>query len=395
MWGIPVTVIFGDSLSILMNQFPAVGAKVVRPSPDPTKVGYTFDAWYKDASTEPYDFTETVGRYDFTLNAKWIINKYKVTFDARGGTSTSPITVNHGDTITLPSEPTRIGYTFIGWYTAANGGGSPFTASTEVMGDITVYAKWTINNYEVTFDAQGGTSTSSITVNHGDTIALPSEPTRTGYDFDGWYTAANGGGYQFTASTPVTADITIYAKWTINIYTVTFDARGGTSTAPITAEYEATITLPSVPTRTDYIFDGWFTEQNGGGSPFTDSIPVTADITVYAQWHIQTWTGDINITQPDLNDVDFTFTFNPTDLPSLSKSAGGTDSLTATSMPTGVSVDRWQVYNRQGVLQREFVSTASITLSAADYSYGTYTVMLIVKKNGVPYSGSASFMVIP
>jgi uncharacterized repeat protein (TIGR02543 family) len=115
------------------------------------------------------------------------------------------------------------------------------------------------------------------------------EPTRTGYDFGGWYTAANGGGTQFTASTPVTADATVYAKWTALQYTITFNLDGGNIDGVTTAQtrnasYNSTVANTPTPTRNRYNFDGWYTEQNGGGTRFTASTPVTADATVYAKW---------------------------------------------------------------------------------------------------------------
>jgi uncharacterized repeat protein (TIGR02543 family) len=97
-------------------------------------------------------------------------------------------------------------------------GGATFDASTHLTASLTVYAKWTINNYTVTFDKNGGTtdaipaSISGILPNA--TVPLPTTlPTKTGYTFDSWNTAADGHGSAFTALTPVTASITVYAQW--------------------------------------------------------------------------------------------------------------------------------------------------------------------------------------
>ena len=100
-------------------------------------------------------------------------------------------------------------------------------------------------------------------------------------------TASGGGGLAFTGSTPVVGDITVYAQWTIDQYTVTFDKNGGDTEASPTsrlADYNTTATLPSAPTKTGNSFAGWNTEALGGGDAFNASTPVTADITVYAQW---------------------------------------------------------------------------------------------------------------
>jgi uncharacterized repeat protein (TIGR02543 family) len=123
----------------------------------------------------------------------------------------------------MPSEPIRSGYSFGGWYTSTGGGGTQFTATTTVANTITVYAKWTAQ-YTVTFNADGGTpATQTRTVNSGASAGssdMPSEPNKSGYTFDGWYTVSGGGGTQFTATTPVTGNITVYAKWAYNFTTL-------------------------------------------------------------------------------------------------------------------------------------------------------------------------------
>jgi uncharacterized repeat protein (TIGR02543 family) len=117
---------------------------------------------------------------------------------------------------------------------------------------------------------------------------LPTAPTKTGYTFTSWNTKANGSGTKFKATTAVTADITVYAQWTTNTYTVTFNENGGDTEAdPITksATHGGNVgTLPTEPTRADYIFTSWNTEANGSGTEFTAATAVTANLTVYAQW---------------------------------------------------------------------------------------------------------------
>ncbi len=152
---------------------------------------------------------------------------YTVTFDSQSATtSASPTTKTVSSPATtvdaLPTDPVRTGYTFGGWYTAADGGGTQFTATTTVSANLTVYAKWTataLAGFTVTFDSQSATTAASPTTktvsSSATTVdALPTEPVRTGYTFGGWYTAADGGGTQFIATTTVSASLTVYAKWT-------------------------------------------------------------------------------------------------------------------------------------------------------------------------------------
>jgi uncharacterized repeat protein (TIGR02543 family) len=144
------------------------------------------------------------------------VDRWAVTFDADEGTPvTQPARVNNGASLgaSMPPDPARDGCAFGGWYTEQNGGGTQFTAATTVSKAVTVYANW---QYTVTFDFDDGTSvTETRAVNSGDPVdaAMPSDPTRDGYAFGGWYTAQNGGGTQFAADTPVTGNIRVYALW--------------------------------------------------------------------------------------------------------------------------------------------------------------------------------------
>jgi uncharacterized repeat protein (TIGR02543 family) len=269
--------------------------------PTPARSGHTFDGWYTEQDGGGDEFTaSTVVTANMTIYARWI-PQYMVTFDTDGGDPVpSPVTITSGLSIgSLPPAPAKTGHTFDGWYTAANGGGDEFTAGTRVTGHMIVYAKWTINQYKVTFDAAGGNvSPPPVTVNYNTPLdsKMPSNPAKTGHAFGGWYTATNGGGDPFTASTTVTADVTVYAKWTIIPYTLTFNPDGGNvSPATRTVNYNSPLgALLPVATKPEYTFGGWYTAADGGGDPFTASTAVTADITVYARWTINQYTVTFN-----------------------------------------------------------------------------------------------------
>ncbi len=227
----------------------------------------------------------------------WTLITFTVTFDSQGGSAVSSISnIVGGATVTLPTAPTKSGYTFSGWYAAANGGGTQFTSSTPVNANSTVYANWTLITFTVTFDSQGGSAVSSISnIVGGATVTLPTAPTKSGYTFSGWYTAANGGGTQFTSSTPVNANSTVYANWTLITFTVTFDSQGGSAVSSISNIVGgATVTLPTAPTKSGYTFSGWYTAANGGGTQFISSTPVSTSITVYANWTPITFTVTFN-----------------------------------------------------------------------------------------------------
>ena len=156
---------------------------------------------------------------------------------------------------------------------------------------------WTITPksiaYTVNFDPNGGeVSKASMAVTYGKAYGALPTPTRMGYTFDGWYTALTGG-TKIVSSTMVgsSAGSTLYAHWTPQKYTVTFDPNGGTVSATSkTVTYGETYASPKAlpePTYPGHTFDGWYTEKNGGTRVTEDTVvTVTKDHTLYARWHL-------------------------------------------------------------------------------------------------------------
>ena len=210
---------------------------------------------------------------------------YTVTFNSQGGSAVSPITgVKPGSAITLPANPTKAGFTFDGWCTDKEGK-YLFSPTTPIYSDLTLYAKWIEQLYTVTFDSQGGSAVNPITgVKYGSTITLPANPTKAGFTFDGWCTNKEGKS-SFSPTTPINSDLTLYAKWVEQLYTVTFDSQGGSAVNPITGvKYGSTITLPPAPTKAGFMFNRWFIDDNTFKNEFDKTTPVTADLTLYALW---------------------------------------------------------------------------------------------------------------
>ena len=219
-----------------------------------------------------------------------------VTFDKNGGdvdASPTSRTTNYNTTVILPAAPTKTGYTFSSWNTAANGSGSAFIASTAVTADLTVYAQWTINTYTVTFDKNGGTvdaSPTTRTTNYNTTTTLPTPPTKTGYTFTSWNTAANGSGSAFIASTAVTADATVYAQWTINTFSLTYTVGSNgtlTGTTNQTINYGSNGSQITAVPDLGYHFTNW--SDDSTSNPRTDTN-ITNNITVTANFAINTYT---------------------------------------------------------------------------------------------------------
>ena len=139
----------------------------------PTREGYAFLGWYDAADGgSTWDFTTPVTEA-VEVFAHWQLNAYNVTFDANGGSEVDDQVVDHGDVATEPNAPTRTGYTFLGWYDAADGG-TTWDFDAEITEATTLYAQWELNSYAVTFDTTGGTTVAGQIVDHGGLVSTPS-----------------------------------------------------------------------------------------------------------------------------------------------------------------------------------------------------------------------------
>ena len=219
---------------------------------------------YAPGASVPADVTE--------LTVQWTAPTYAVTLNTNGGTIADGKDVTgytYGVGATLPTDVTRTGYTFKGWYDNENLTGSPVTAigGTE-MGNKEYWAKWEINQYTITFDTNGGSEIAPITQDYGTEITVPADPTRKGYTFKGWD--------KEIPETMPAENITVKAQWEINQYTITFDTNGGSEIAPITQDYGTEITAPDNPTRKGYTFKGWDKE-------IPETMPAE-NITIKARW---------------------------------------------------------------------------------------------------------------
>jgi len=219
---------------------------------------------YEPGGSVPADVTE--------LTVQWTAPTYAVTLNTNGGTIADGKDVTgytYGVGATLPTDVTRTGYTFKGWYDNENLTGSPVTAiGGAETGNKEYWAKWEINQYTITFDTNGGSEIAPITQDYGTEITVPADPTRKGYTFKGWD--------KEIPETMPADNITVKAQWEINQYTITFDTNGGSEIAPITQDYGTEITVPDNPTRKGYTFKGWDKE-------IPETMPAE-NITITARW---------------------------------------------------------------------------------------------------------------
>ena len=220
----------------------------------------------------------------------------------------------------VPSQPSRTGYSFAGFKTSSSSG-TTITSSSIFEGDTSIYANWTANQYTISFDQQKGSGgTTSITATYGSTPPSITVPTRTGYTFQGYYTSSDGSGTQYynsrgagTRAYTIAGPATLYAYWTANTYTITLNQNSATTngTTSVSATYESTKLFSITnPKRTGYIFKGWTSSQNGTTYVINTSGSLNASVsgytnssgqwqkasatTLYAKWELETYTLNFN-----------------------------------------------------------------------------------------------------
>lgn len=219
-----------------------------------------------------------------TQGSVHVTEEYTVTFNAYGGFPTPDEQhVKSGEKAVLPDAPTLKGYTFAFWYLGDDEqNATAYDFDTPVTGDITLTAKWNINKYTVTFNSYGGTPVPPAQeVEYGLTATEPATaPTKTGYTFDGWYL----GDEKYDFSDAVEQNITLYANWKKNIYTVTYT--DGVDGEEVFADQtyrvpfeDTTPAFKGTKTRDGYVFDGW-------KPAFSDTV--TGNVTYVAQWTART-----------------------------------------------------------------------------------------------------------
>jgi uncharacterized repeat protein (TIGR02543 family) len=267
---------------------------------EPTRSGYTFAGW-QVLDNDPSGTFAAGGTVtpvdDETLVAQWRAIDYTLSFDARGGSPDSESTKNFEQLITIPSNPSRTGFTFVGWNTAALGNGTMYSAGQTFRmpaSDLTLYAIWTGNPYSLIYSANGGTGAPVDEVRVAGTTSQISAtvPTRDGYAFAGWDTASDGSGTSYSPNGLLqmgTSNVTLYAQWTVRSYTLSFNDNNGTGgPADVNGNFGTSTTISTtIPTREGYSFVSWNTACDGSGSDFGPGATFSfgsADVELCAIW---------------------------------------------------------------------------------------------------------------
>jgi uncharacterized repeat protein (TIGR02543 family) len=263
------------------NQNIAYGSAISLPTV--SRTGYSFGGWFTDPSLNTEFSISTMPAQNLVIYAKWLVNQYTISFVTNGGSSIQSITQDFGSTLTVPST-SKTGYTFSGWYRNNALTQSYNIPSTIPAENLTLYAKWTVKQYTITFITNNGNSIPIQTNSFGSEISLP-DGLRMGYSFVGWYTDSALEN-QFTLSTMPAENITLYAKWLVNQYTLTFISNGGDSIQPITQDFGTSLTIPQI-NRNGYRFGGWYKNSELTDLYAVSSTMPAETLTIYARWNIE------------------------------------------------------------------------------------------------------------
>ena len=264
----------GSTVTVNGNKLTVNGSDITATPADATaQYTYTFDHWNNVPATVTGNISDIEAVFTRT------VNQYDVTFNMKGhGAAISSQTKDYGSKVDQPADPSEAGYTFVGWYKEDACTNAWNFASDEVTDATTLFAKWTVNSYTITFDGNGGSEVASITQNYGTEITPPANPTRTGYTFAGWDPAV-------PATMPVDGE-TCVAQWTINSYQVKFVDEDGTTNLgsyPQTLDYGTAVTAPEEPTKAAdatnvYTFAGW---SDGVSTYASADIPAVSGAVTY------------------------------------------------------------------------------------------------------------------
>lgn len=284
-----------DCDTVIPTETYDYGSKITEPTIIPTKAGYTFNKWFKDENlTIPFNFeTETLPARNITIYAGFNINSYTITFVTNTTeTSIDPITYNYIEEIDAFEPLTKEGYNFIGWFLNEEFT-IPFEYDIMPAENLTVYAKWEIKKIKVYFNTKGGTMINELFIDYGSYVEKPENPTKIGYVFNGWYydyNCSNNKAVVWNAENKyqIKTQTTFYANWKAVLYNfVVYTYNSDNQIINSTYAYNATITLPTNLTKSNYIFDGWYSDESLT-TPFTSTLMPAQDVRVYAKWKAKT-----------------------------------------------------------------------------------------------------------
>lgn len=316
-----------------------------------TSIGNLAFAGCPSSMTVTYPGSKTqwdkINGKDELLNIPLVCNKLEATFDPDNGKPKVTKFIDNDKNSKfkeLVPEPTKENYTFAGWYN----GDEKFDFSAVPTDDVTLTAKWTANDYYVSFVTEHGDPPTSQNVKYNGTADDPGKLSEEGYTFDGWYADENRT-IEFDFTKPITSNTTVYAKWTAKDYEVSFITEHGKTPTSQNVPYNKTATNPGELTAEGYTFGGWYADE-AHKTKFDFSTPITGDTKVYAKWEKNapvlpdTYALNVSGAFVYVDGVDVTASAGDTSL-QLEKDASVRLVADPDRMPSGMVFDRWTILN--------------------------------------------------
>lgn len=206
-----------------------------------------------------------------------------VTFNTKGGSAVNDIILNVPDKLVQPTAPVKIGHSLLGWYKEADCLNLFNFNNDSVKTNTTLFAKWEIKNFTVSFDSKGGSYIPDTTVLYNTLVNEPKTPIRKGYKFRGWFLDSLYSRPWNFLNDSVKSDMVLYAKWQIKKYKVEF-VISDTSSYIISANYNGRIDEPETPVLEGYTFGGWYKDTLYAKAWDFNVDFVTKNVILYAKW---------------------------------------------------------------------------------------------------------------
>lgn len=337
--------------------------------PSVEREGYTFEGWYLEETFETRLTSDTEINGNIAVYAKWDVIKYTISFEENGGSEVLDITLEEGELLTVPDDPTKEGAIFEGWYLdeeLTNKYTFPSIMSAE---NITLYAKWRDRiAYTITFEENEGSEVADINELEGLAISQPDDPTRLGYTFEGWFSDSEFNDiYEFLLVMP-SENVDLFAKWNIIEYSITYNLNGGVQNDL----NPATFTVEDLPltlnnsTKENKYFNGWFLDVSLENQLALNQISAVGDIELWANYsdivtYAITFYSEDEVVAVELVDENFNFS-----IPSIER--------------TGHTFNGWYL---ESTFENEFTENtivSSDTSVYAQWNVNDYTISL--EENG-------------
>lgn len=357
----------------------------------PERENYDFVAWNTEmdgsgdeVNTDYLAANPVAG--DTTFYAVWSPKTFNITYELNGGNladcEENPATYVYLTGVDSFKSPNKVGHTFDGWSTDAAGANKIVSIDNTQAGDITLYANWTANTYNITYNLDGGAyatgQSNPATYTYGVGVASFAPLEKTGHDFVGWFDAATDGNQVTSIATTDIEVKTLYARFTPKVFNITYELDGGEGNVnPATYTYGVGVQSFSDVTKVGYTFAGWYSAASGGSAITSISTTSLDNITLYARWTPNTNTP-YKVEHYKQNVADDNYPDTPADTDNLT----GTTAVDTNAQAKAKSGD-YANFTLSGTVTQEKIAADGTTLIKLYYTRDKFNVTFDLNgKNG-------------